>query len=167
MKQGLFEIAAGGTLFLDEIAEMDITVQARLLKALEDKRFRRLGGLRDLSANFRLIAATNRDLANAVEKGTFRGDLYYRLSVVNVRLAPLRDRKEDIPLLVQHFFLKYGEDNKKTDLELTPEALDLLTAYDWPGNVRELENVIERAVVLTPGPRIGVELVPEPNFWGF
>src|SRR5438270_858172 len=117
----------------------------------------------------RAIDATNVDLRQMMEEGKFREDLFYRLHVISIQLPPLRDRKDDVPLLVHHFLEKYGEENRKTGLELTPEALDLLTEYDWPGNVRELENVIERAVVLTPGPRIGVELIPDhvrkaPNF---
>ena len=129
----------------------------------------RLGGMETIKVDVRIIAATNVDLRQMMEEGRFREDLFYRLHVISIQLPPLRERKDDIPLLVQHFLQKYGEENRKTGLELTPDALDLLTEYDWPGNVRELENVIERAVVLTPGPRIGVELIPEhvrkaPNF---
>ena len=111
----------------------------------------RLGGMETIKVDVRIIAATNVDLRQMMEEGRFREDLFYRLHVISIQLPPLRDRKDDIPLLAQHFLEKYGEENRKTGLELTPDALDLLTEYDWPGNVRELENVIERAVVLTPG----------------
>ena len=122
-----------------------------------------------IKVDVRIIAATNVDLRQMMEEGKFREDLFYRLHVISIHLPPLRDRKDDIPLLVHHFLEKYGQENHKIGLELMPEALDLLTEYDWPGNVRELENVIERAVVLTAAPRIGVELIPEhvrkaPNF---
>jgi DNA-binding NtrC family response regulator len=129
----------------------------------------RLGGMETIKVDVRIIAATNVDLRQMMEEGKFREDLFYRLHVISIQLPPLRDRKDDITLLVHHFLEKYGEENRKGGLELTPDALDLLTEYDWPGNVRELENVIERAVVLTAGPRIGVELIPDhvrkaPNF---
>ena len=129
----------------------------------------RLGGVETIKVDVRIIAATNVELRKMMEDGKFREDLFYRLHVISIQLPSLRERKDDIPLLVSHFLVKYGEENRKRDLELTPEALDLLTEYDWPGNVRELENVIERAVVLTAGPRIGVELIPDhvrkaPNF---
>jgi DNA-binding NtrC family response regulator len=129
----------------------------------------RLGGMETIRVDVRIIAATNVDLRQMMEEGKFREDLFYRLHVISIQLPALRERKDDIPLLVQHFLHKYGEENRKTGLELMPDALDLLTEYDWPGNVRELENVIERAVVLTSGPRIGVDLIPEhvrrsPNF---
>jgi DNA-binding NtrC family response regulator len=122
-----------------------------------------------IKVDVRIIAATNVDLRQMMEEGKFREDLFYRLHVISIQLPALRERKDDIPLLVQHFLHKYSEENRKGDLELSPDALDLLTEYDWPGNVRELENVIERAVVLTTGPRIGVDLVPDhvrraPNF---
>ena len=121
----------------------------------------RLGGVDTIKVDVRIIAATNVDLRTMVDDGRFREDLFYRLHVIAVNLPPLRARKEDIPLLVQHFLEKYGEENNRRDLELAPEALDLLLDYDWPGNVRELENVIERAVVLCPGPRIGTNLIPD------
>ena len=121
----------------------------------------RLGGMETIKVDVRIIAATNVDLRQMMEEGKFREDLFYRLHVISIQLPPLRERKDDIPLLAHHFLGKYGDDNHKSGLEITPEALDLLTEYDWPGNVRELENVIERAVVLTPGPRIGVELIPD------
>ena len=121
----------------------------------------RLGGVETIKVDVRIIAATNVDLRQMMDEGRFREDLYYRLHVITVQLPPLRERKDDIPLLVQHFLDKYGEENHKPNLELTPDALDLLMDYDWPGNVRELENVIERAVVLTSGPRIDVDLIPD------
>ena len=121
----------------------------------------RLGGVETIKVDVRIIAATNVDLRRMMEDGRFREDLYYRLHVITVQLPPLRDRKEDIPPLAQHFLLKYGTENEKTDLELTPQALDMLVEYDWPGNVRELENVIERAVVLSTTPTIGTDLVPD------
>src|SRR5438046_9217235 len=129
----------------------------------------RLGGMETIKVDVRVIAATNVDLRQMMEEGRFREDLFYRLHVISIHLPPLRDRKDDIPLLTQHFLAKYGDENRKGALEVTPDALDLLSEYDWPGNVRELENVIERAVVLTAGPRIGVELIPDhvrktPNF---
>jgi len=121
----------------------------------------RLGGVETIKVDVRIIAATNVDLRRMTDEGRFREDLYYRLNVITVQLPALRERKEDIPLLVQHFLDKYGVENDKPNLELTPEALDLLQDYDWPGNVRELENVIERAVVLSSGPRIDADLVPD------
>jgi DNA-binding NtrC family response regulator len=146
-KQGLFEIAADGTLFLDEIGEMDVTVQARLLKAIEDKRFRRVGGIRDLTANFRLVAATNRDLAAEVAANRFRGDLYYRLNVVRVRMPPLRERVEDIPLLVDVILRPLSKELGRPAPTVSPRALKKLQSYPWPGNVRELRNVLERAML--------------------
>src|SRR5262249_24859731 len=119
------------------------------------------GGTETIRVDARVIAATSADLRQMMEEDRFRRDLFYRLHVVSIELPPLRERKDDIPLLAQHFLSKYGHENHKTDLELTPEALDLLTAYDWPGNVRELENVIERAVVLASAPAVGVELIPD------
>ena len=121
----------------------------------------RLGGMETIKVDTRIVAATNNDLRQMVEEGTFREDLFYRLHVINIYLPPLRERKEDIPLLAQHFLEKYGDENRKRGMELTAEALDLMVEYDWPGNVRELENVIERAVVLNAGTRIGPELIPE------
>ncbi len=121
----------------------------------------RLGGMETIKVDVRIVAATNCDLREMVSDGRFREDLYYRLHVISISLPPLRERKDDIPMLAQHFLEKYTRENGKTGVELTAEAIDLLTDYDWPGNVRELENVIERAVVLTPGARIGADLIPE------
>ncbi|MGA8810747.1 MAG: sigma-54 dependent transcriptional regulator [Thermoanaerobaculia bacterium] len=156
-KQGLFEIAADGTLFLDEIGEMDITVQARLLKAIEDKRFRRVGGIRDLTANFRLVAATNRDLGAEVAANRFRADLYYRLNVVRVRMPPLRERIEDIPLLVDVILRPLSKELGRPAPTVSPRALKKLQSYAWPGNVRELRNVLERAMLTMTGKEIANE----------
>jgi DNA-binding NtrC family response regulator len=168
-KKGLFDLTDRGTLFLDEIGTVPLDTQARLLRVMQERDFTRLGGVESIKVDTRVIAATNLDLRQLMEEGRFREDLFYRLHVVSIQLPPLRERKDDIPLLVQHFLHKYGDENAKPDLELTPEALDVLTEYVWPGNVRELENVIERAVVLTSSPRIDVELIPDhvrraPNF---
>jgi DNA-binding NtrC family response regulator len=160
-KKGLFDLADKGSIFLDEIGNVPLETQAKLLRVIQERDFVRLGGLETIRVDARIIAATDVDLRQLMEEGRFREDLFYRLHVISIQLPPLRDRKDDIPLLAQHFLAKYGEENRKADLELTPDALDLLTAYEWPGNVRELENVIERAVVLTSGPTIGVELIPD------
>jgi two-component system response regulator PilR (NtrC family) len=160
-KKGLFDLVDKGSIFFDEIGNVPLETQARLLRVIQDREFTRLGGMETIKVDARIIAATNLDLRQMMEEGRFREDLFYRLHVISVPLPPLRDRKDDIPLLARHFLLKYGQENRKADLELTPDALDLLTSYDWPGNVRELENVVERAVVLAPGSMIGVELIPE------
>src|SRR5881397_640970 len=160
-KKGLFDLADKGSIFFDEIGNVPLETQAKLLRVIQERDFMRLGGMETIKVDVRIIAATNVDLREMMEDGRFREDLFYRLHVISIQLPPLRDRKDDITLLVHHFLEKYGEENRKRDLELMPEALDLLTEYDWPGNVRELENVIERAVVLTPGSRIGVELIPD------
>ena len=146
-KPGLFEIAGEGTLFLDEIGEMELTVQARLLKALEEKRFRRVGGVRDLKADFRLIAATNRDLAAEVAQGRFRNDLYYRLNVVRLRMPPLRERLEDLPVLVAEILRPLSKEMGRPIPKVSPRAMKRLASYPWPGNVRELRNVLERALL--------------------
>jgi len=160
-KKGLFELADKGTIFFDEIGNIPLETQAKLLRVIQEREFMRLGGIDTIKVDVRIIAATNVDLRKMMEDGRFREDLYYRLHVITVQLPALRERRDDIPLLTQHFLEKYGEENNKRSLEITPEALDLLLDYDWPGNVRELENVIERAVVLSTGPRIDVDLVPE------
>jgi two-component system response regulator PilR (NtrC family) len=161
MKKGLFELADRGTIFFDEIGNVPMETQAKLLRVIQEREFMRLGGVDTIKVDVRIIAATNVDLRRSVADGKFREDLFYRLNVIPVQLPPLRDRKEDIPILVQHFLEKYGEESRKSGWFVTPEAMDLLMAYDWPGNVRELENVIERAVVLAPSREIGVELIPE------
>ncbi len=160
-KKGLFELADKGTIFFDEIGNVPMETQAKLLRVIQEREFMRLGGVETIKVDVRIIAATNVDLRHMMDEGRFREDLYYRLHVITVQLPPLRERKDDIPLLVQHFLEKYGRENGKPDLEIVPEALDLLMDYDWPGNVRELENVIERAVVLSSGPRIEADLVPD------
>src|ERR1700730_2357529 len=160
-KKGLFDLADTGSIFFDEIGNVPLETQAKLLRVIQERDFMRLGGLDTIKVDVRIIAATNTDLKQMTEEGRFREDLFYRLNVISLRLPPLRDRRDDIPLLARHFLQKDGDENRKNGLELTPSALDLLTEYEWPGNVRELENVIERAVVLTAGPRIGAELIPE------
>jgi len=160
-KKGLFEVADKGTIFFDEIGNIPLETQAKLLRVIQEREFMRLGGVENIKVDVRIIAATNVDLRTMMEDAKFREDLYYRLHVIAVNLPSLRERKEDIPLLVQHFLDKYGEENNRRGLELSPEALDLLVEYDWPGNVRELENVIERAVVLCSGSRIDEDLIPE------
>jgi two-component system response regulator PilR (NtrC family) len=160
-KKGLFELADKGTIFFDEIGNIPLETQAKLLRVIQEREFMRLGGVETIKVDVRIIAATNVDLRRMMEDGKFREDLYYRLHVITVQLPPLRERKDDIPLLVQHFLDKYGVENQKNGLDLTPEALDMLFEYDWPGNVRELENVIERATVLSAGSKIDVDLVPD------
>ena len=160
-KKGSFDLADRGTIFFDEIGDIPLDTQSRLLHVIQDREYTPLGTAEPVKVDVRIIAATNQDLRQLMEEGKFREDLFYRLHVVTINLPPLRDRKDDIPILVQHFLHKYGEENQKGPLELTPEALDLLTEYHWPGNVRELENVIERAVVLSPGARIGIEMIPD------
>ena len=156
-KPGLFEIAADGTLFLDEIGEMEPTVQARLLKAIEEKRFRRVGGIRDLRADFRLLAATNRDLAAEVAAGRFRSDLYYRLNVVRLRVPPLRERLEDLPVIVEELLRPLSKEMGRPVPRLSPRALKKLESSPWPGNIRELRNVLERALLTLPGNEIRAE----------
>jgi DNA-binding NtrC family response regulator len=153
-KLGHFEMADGGTLFLDEIGDMPPEVQVKFLRVLQDGTFQRLGGTRTLQASVRVVAATNKNLAQEVTAQRFRHDLYYRLNVISIRLPPLRERRQDIPLLAAHFLRKYAQENAKEVTGIQQEALQLLQAYPWPGNVRELENVIERAVVLMQGPTV-------------
>jgi DNA-binding NtrC family response regulator len=167
-KKGLFEVADQGTLFLDEIGTMSIDMQAKILRVLQDRRFMRLGGTQEIQVDVRIVAATNVNLEQAVKEGRFREDLFYRLNVISLELPPLRSRKEDIPLLVQHYMKFYAEENGFVTPELTPEGLRVLMEYEWPGNVRELENVVERCVVLSTGPQsvsgapaqIGPDLFP-------
>lgn len=150
-KPGRFEIANGGTLFFDEIGEIPPLTQVKLLRVLQEQEFERVGGNRTISVDVRLIAATNRNLPALIDEGKFREDLYYRLNVVPIGMPPLRDRREDIPLLVAHFLLKYNAEMGKKISEIHPDAMKLLSTYSWPGNVRELENAVERAVVLAQG----------------
>jgi Nif-specific regulatory protein len=147
-KKGLFELADGGTVFLDEIGDMKPELQAKLLRVLQDHEFERVGGSHPIHVNIRIIAATNQNLAGAVQSGKFRKDLFFRLNVVAITLPPLRERPEDIPALTNFFLERYGREVKRPNISIAPDALERLTRYEWPGNVRELENVIERAVVL-------------------
>jgi DNA-binding NtrC family response regulator len=159
-KKGMFELASGGTVFLDEIGEMSPSLQAKLLKVIDEKCFRRLGGLAEVRVDTRVIAATHRDLAQLVQQEKFREDLYHRLNVVPVFLPPLRDRAEDIPLLVEHFAKRFAGELGKAVPRLTPEAEQKLRAYTWPGNVRELRNVVERILLLEEDDSIRVEHLP-------
>ncbi|KAF0247086.1 MAG: sigma-54 dependent DNA-binding response [Planctomycetota bacterium] len=156
-KKGLFELANGGTLFLDEIGDMSPTLQSKVLRALEEKAFRRIGGTVDIKVDVRVIAATNKDLEKGIAEGRFREDLYYRLNIITILVPPLRAKKEDVPLLVGHFLKRFSEEFRKESRELTKEAMDKLMSYDWPGNVRELKNAIERAVLLGQGATIGAD----------
>jgi DNA-binding NtrC family response regulator len=158
---GRFEQANGGTIFLDEIGEVDQSTQVKLLRVISEERaFERVGGNQLLRADVRLIAATNKDLTQQVKEGKFRDDLYFRLNVVHITLPPLRDRKEDIPLLVRAFLRHFGEVNDKPRLELTADAMNTLLIYDWPGNVRELRTAIEHGVVMANGPKITLRELP-------
>jgi two-component system response regulator PilR (NtrC family) len=159
-KKGLIEAAEKGTIFLDEIGEMTMSMQVKLLRVLQDRRFRRLGGTEEVQADIRVVAATNQDLAKAVAEGRFREDLFYRINVIPIQLPPLRDRTEDIPLLAEHFLSKYAAQMEKPVRSISQEAHRLLAAYAWPGNVRELENVVERAVALETTPAILPESLP-------
>jgi DNA-binding NtrC family response regulator len=160
-KKGLFEVADRGTLFLDEIGTMGLDTQSKILRVLQDRKFMHLGGVHEIQVDVRIIAATNIDLRQLVREGRFREDLFYRLNVITIDLPPLRQRKEDIPLLVDFFLKKYSEENQRSSRHITPEALRSLLNYSWPGNVRELENVIERAVVLSSEAAIRPELLPD------
>jgi DNA-binding NtrC family response regulator len=159
-KKGLFEAAHGGTLFLDEVSAISPEIQVKLLRVIQEREFRRLGSLENIQVDVRIIAATNMDLHAAVQQGTFRDDLYYRLNVIAIKIPPLRERAEDIPLLSKHFIRKYGKENQREGLVLEPSALKILMEYSWPGNVRELENVIERSVVLSQGNTIPPDIFP-------
>jgi DNA-binding NtrC family response regulator len=160
-RQGRFELADGGTLFLDEIGELTPSMQVKLLRVLQERQFERLGGKEQLSVDIRVIAATNRNLEQMVEQGTFRADLYYRLNVVSLELPPLRERADDIPLLAAHFARKASAKHSRQTPGFTPAMLAALTAYRWPGNIRELENVIERSVVISNSPTLDADVLPE------
>lgn len=157
---GRFEQADRGSIFLDEIGDLSPSLQMKLLRVLQEREFERVGSNQTIKSDVRVIAATNRNLEESIKKGTFREDLYYRLNVVTISLPPLRERKEDIPLLIEHFLKKYNGENKKAVTSLSKEAKDLLLQYDYPGNVRELENFIERAVVLARGDTLTVQDLP-------
>jgi two-component system nitrogen regulation response regulator NtrX len=162
MKRGKFEIADGGTIFLDEIADMSLAMQAKVLRVLEGQEFQRVGGTKTLKADMRVVAASNKNLADEIKKGSFREDLYYRLNVLPLEVPPLRERSDDIPLLVRYFLqefsIEYGQKPKTID----DNALERFIQYQWPGNVRELRNIIERLIIMVPGPCLGVQDVPLP-----
>jgi transcriptional regulator with PAS, ATPase and Fis domain len=159
-KEGLFEQAEGGTLFLDEIGELELSLQAKLLRVLEEGSFRRVGGLKDLPLDVRVIAASNRDLKTEGEAGRFRVDLFYRLSVIQIDIPPLRERGDDIRVLAEHYVSSFRDRLKKSIDRISPEALAAFRRYDWPGNVRELRNVIERAMILEDGNEITAKYLP-------
>lgn len=159
-KQGKFELAHQGTVFLDEIGEMSMSTQAKLLRVLQEREFERVGGTETIQVDVRIVAATNKDLEKSIDEGTFREDLYYRLNVVDIMLPPLRERKEDIPELVEHIIKTCSYEHGKTVTGFTREAMELLAHYDWPGNIRELKNICERAVLMSSGPLLTVEDLP-------
>ncbi len=159
-KPGRFELANGGTLFLDEVGEIPVEMQVKLLRALQESEFERVGGIKTIHVDVRLVAATNRDLKKLIAANAFREDLFYRLNVVSIRLPALRERDSDIPLLVEHFLAKFNERLKKQVTGVEPEALDILSAYTWPGNIRELENVMERSVLFCDAQKLRVEDLP-------
>lgn len=159
-KKGLFEAAHNGTLFFDEISSLNLETQAKLLRVMQDREFMRLGGTKTIRVDVRVIAATNTDLEDLIKENKFREDLFYRLNVIKVELPPLRERKEDIPLLVKHFISQYSKENKKEIIGVSEDVWEIFDNYNWPGNVRELENLIERAVVLTKSKIITRDLLP-------
>jgi DNA-binding NtrC family response regulator len=163
-KRGLFEVADQGTIFFDEIGTIGVETQAKLLRVIQEREFMRLGGTETIKVDVRILAATNADLRRLVQDNKFREDLYYRLNVITVNLPPLRERKEDIPLLADHFLKKYCEENGRPLVQFSGEAMKRLMDYDWPGNIRELENAVERAVVLASGSVLGPDLLPEQIF---
>src|SRR5678810_641744 len=159
-KEGLFEQAEGGTLLLDEIGELELSLQAKLLRVLEEGSFRRVGGLKDLPLDVRVIAASNRDLKAEGEAGRFRSDLFYRLSVIQIDIPPLRERGDDIRILAEHYMSSFRSRLRKNITSIAPEALEIFRRYEWPGNVRELRNVIERAMILEDGDEITAKYLP-------
>jgi len=163
-KRGLFEVADQGTIFFDEIGTVGVETQTKLLRVIQEREFMRLGGTDTIKVDVRILAATNADLRKLVVEGKFREDLFYRLNVITIGLPPLRERKEDIPQLVEHFLRKFCAENSRAGLQFSPEAMKIMMDYDWPGNVRELENAVERAVVLASGSLLGPDLLPEQLF---
>jgi two-component system, NtrC family, nitrogen regulation response regulator NtrX len=161
-RRGKFDLANEGTIFLDEIADMSLKTQAKILRILQEQKFERVGGAEMIFVDVRVIAATNRDLQEEIQKGKFREDLYYRLNVIPLVVPPLRERKPDIPLLVDHFISAFCTENHKEPKKVLPEVMGLLVSYSWPGNVRELKNLVERMVIMTRGPIIEIKDVPEP-----
>jgi len=161
-RRGKFDLANEGTIFLDEIADMSLKTQAKILRILQEQRFERVGGTEMIFVDVRVVAATNRDLNEEMQKGRFREDLYYRLNVIPLAVPPLRERKTDIPLLVEHFINEFCRENHKEMKKIGPPAMELLMAYSWPGNVRELKNIVERMVIMTRGPMIEAKDVPDP-----
>ncbi len=161
MKRGRFELANGGTLFLDEIGELSHDMQVKLLRVLQERKFERVGGGDEIEVDIRIVTATNKDLLDEVQKGNFREDLYYRLNVVHIELPPLRERREDLPLLVSHFADKVAREQGVERRAFSTEAMDYMSGYEWPGNIRQLENVVERCMVLTPHPVISVSDLPQ------
>jgi DNA-binding NtrC family response regulator len=161
-RKGLFEAAHEGTLFLDEVGTISLETQTKLLRVIQEREIRRVGGVESKTVDVRLVAATNTDLWHEVESGRFREDLYYRLNVITIELPPLRDRRQDVPLLAAHFLKLYAEENERDVNGFSPQAMDAMTDYSWPGNVRELENAVERAVVLCRGETIELEELPQP-----
>jgi DNA-binding NtrC family response regulator len=160
-KKGLFEVADQGTIFFDEISTISPETQAKLLRVIQEREFMRLGGTDTIKVDVRILAASNEDLMTLVREGRFREDLYHRLNVISLHLPPLRERKEDIPLLIERFLIQFCSENEKPPRKFTLEAMRLLMDYDWPGNVRELENVVERAVVLSTQESMDCDLLPE------
>jgi two-component system, NtrC family, nitrogen regulation response regulator NtrX len=161
-RKGKFEAAAGGTLFLDEIGDMSLKTQAKVLRALEEQAFERVGGKDTIKVDVRVIAASNHDLPELIAGGRFREDLFYRLNVIPIEVPPLRERKEDIPLLINHFVVRFAAENGKRPKTVSVEALAYFLSYDWPGNIRELRNMVERLVIMTPGDIIGPDDLPAP-----
>jgi transcriptional regulator with GAF, ATPase, and Fis domain len=167
-QKGYFDIANRGTIFFDEIGTITLDTQAKLLRVIQEREFRPIGSTEVVKVDVRIIAATNADLKKAVDEGRFRSDLFYRLNVINISLPPLRERKEDIPMLIEHFFNKYSRENERfldpsgsSVLHFEPDAMQILMDHTWPGNVRELENVVERAVVLATSPMVMVDVLPD------
>jgi two-component system response regulator PilR (NtrC family) len=159
-KPGLFEVAGSGTLFLDEVGELPPPVQVKLLRALQERRIRRVGGKSDIPISARIIAATNRDLESEVKAGRFREDLFYRLNVIQLRMPPLRERRADVPAFLDFFLQRFAAELGRGEIAFSPDAVEMLVAWQWPGNVRELANVVERAATLSDGSIIGTELLP-------